>query len=146
MCRGSSVSTVTDWKTGIKFPVRAMIGFSLFASAFRPVLGSTQHPTQLVSGILTPGVRRPGVIIHTYLVPRLKELSLSTMITLALVYWVFLNVLSTVMNLWVSLKAGNLTGWTTVSFSRRTLLLGLGFGDQVNEFIKILLSKYKQVL
>jgi hypothetical protein len=43
--------------------------FSLFATASRPALGSTQPPNQWVPGVLSMGVK---VAIHLHLVPRLR--------------------------------------------------------------------------
>jgi hypothetical protein len=46
--------------TGVRFPVEAVMGFSLFATAVpRPALGST-YSIQWVPGALSPGVKRPG--------------------------------------------------------------------------------------
>jgi hypothetical protein len=46
--------------TGVQFPAVAMMGFFLFATASRPVLGPTHSPIQWVPGALSPGVKRPG--------------------------------------------------------------------------------------
>jgi hypothetical protein len=40
--------------------------------------------------------------------------------------WALMN---TVMNLWVSWKAENLTSWATIRFSRRTLIHGVSYED-----------------
>jgi hypothetical protein len=47
----------TDWTTGVHFPDGAMMGFSLFAAAFKPILWLTQPPVQWWA--LSPGVKWP---------------------------------------------------------------------------------------
>jgi hypothetical protein len=50
----------TGWKAGAQFPAGKIMGFFLFATAFRPSLEATQPPIQCVPGALTPEVKRPG--------------------------------------------------------------------------------------
>jgi hypothetical protein len=40
--------------------VRVPVGSSIFSTASRPALGSTQPLNQWVPGVLSPGVKRPG--------------------------------------------------------------------------------------
>jgi hypothetical protein len=49
---------VTGWTTRVQFPAGAG-NISLFATASRPALGPNQPPTQWVSELLSPGVKRP---------------------------------------------------------------------------------------
>jgi hypothetical protein len=48
------------WTTWVQFPTGAGKVISLFVTASRPVLGTTQPPIQWVSGALSLGVKRPG--------------------------------------------------------------------------------------
>jgi hypothetical protein len=57
--RGSSVSIVTDLRTGCpELNFRYEQGYFIFATAFRPALGPTQPPIQWVPGALSSGVKR----------------------------------------------------------------------------------------
>jgi hypothetical protein len=61
--RDSSVGIATRLRTGLSeqsgFDSRRGLWIFLFATASRPALGPTQPPIQWVSGILSPGVKRP---------------------------------------------------------------------------------------
>jgi hypothetical protein len=64
-CRESSVGIATgygleDRMIGVRFPAGAMMGIFFLDIMSRPPLGSTQSPTQWVSGTLSLGVERPG--------------------------------------------------------------------------------------
>jgi hypothetical protein len=61
--RGSSVGIATlygldDQGVGVSNP--GTVKNFLFFTSSRPILGSTQPPIQLVPGVLSPGVKRPG--------------------------------------------------------------------------------------
>jgi hypothetical protein len=49
------------WTNRVRgFDSRWELGFFLFFTAFRPVLGPNQPPIQWVPGVLSPEVKRPG--------------------------------------------------------------------------------------
>jgi hypothetical protein len=45
---------------GVQFPVGAVMGFLLLATASRPALGPTQPPIQWAPGAVSPGLKRQG--------------------------------------------------------------------------------------
>jgi hypothetical protein len=72
--RGSSVSITTRLRAGRPgFNSRKGLGFNLFATSSRPILGPTQPPLQYVQAVPTPGVKRQWrETCHSLLVPRLS--------------------------------------------------------------------------
>jgi hypothetical protein len=62
-CRSQdgSVSTVTWLRAGRSgFDSRQGLGIFLFTTASRPAMGPTQPPIQWVTGVFSPGIKRPG--------------------------------------------------------------------------------------
>jgi len=47
----------TGWMAGVQFLAGSMMGFFLFATASKQVLGPTQPFNQWVTGALTPGLK-----------------------------------------------------------------------------------------
>jgi hypothetical protein len=73
---GSSVSMVSGYALDDRtIEVRSLVGqrISSLTSVYRPALGPTQPPVQLIPGVLSPGVKNGrGVTLttHPHLVPR----------------------------------------------------------------------------